>query len=463
MHWLRQGRIDVLDQAILFEDAQMRRFHYLYTSEREWADLIATICYHPFRRPTIDSSQRVRESDLGLTSSHQVVEGHATEPRLEGITASVASELIRPGWLSTTFHSALQYAKEEHDLRTRGGSFRPDEDVSDAADQVGPRRALVDAIVSGRARQRRETEVLIRIHTAVRTGIGFKQNPMEQDQVVEDRLFTPWSEQRSPSQFLNEPVVGMPGNFNRELIPASALPARQASATKRPISLPRLPTIEEIVEGVSIDFPPLVFSSWAIETAPGTAMRDLRFFVENPSPVELDLETARTRWVPPPDECLGATSVRPPEDQRAWTLETAELGDVGSLITPDRSARSASSHGSYRFMIQQDGEPVTHPAGIPISYALRSDVAPPGAGDMVARALQAAADRTGYEFVFDGTFTGLPDAQADRLEDRVGFQRPVPGVGAGDRQDARESDRMGRPDHQVAQGGSWSYVAASCC
>jgi hypothetical protein len=125
MYWVRQGRIEVLDQAIIFEDAQMRRFNYLCTAEREWADLIATICYHPFRRPTVDSFQRIREPELGLTSSHQVVEGYTTEPRLEGITSSVASELIRPGWLSTTFHSALQYAKEEHDLRTRGGSFQP--------------------------------------------------------------------------------------------------------------------------------------------------------------------------------------------------------------------------------------------------------------------------------------------------------------------------------------------------
>ena len=120
MHWIQRGRLEVLHQGLHIEDAQIRRFEYLIATEREWSDLIATICYHPFRRPSIDSFQRVREPDLGLTSSHQVIEGYTTEPRLEGITSSVAAELIRPGWLSGTFHSALQYAKEEHSLRTRG-------------------------------------------------------------------------------------------------------------------------------------------------------------------------------------------------------------------------------------------------------------------------------------------------------------------------------------------------------
>jgi hypothetical protein len=416
MHWLRQGRVEVLDQAILFEDAQMRRFDYLYSAEREWADLIATICYHPFRRPAIDAYQRIREPDLGLTSAYQVVEGYTTEPRLEGITSSVASELIRPGWLSATFHSALTYAKEEHDLRTRGGSFQPDEDASSATDRVGPRRALVDATVSGRARQRREIEVLSRIHSAIRTGIGFKQNPMEADQPIEDRLFTSWTERLMPSQFLGEPIVGAPSNFNREFIPVDALPTRQASVAKQEVVLPQPPTIEEIMEGVGIEFPPLVFSAWSIETAPSISTKDLKFFAKEVSPAELDLDVAQTRWIPPPDECLGTISVRSPEDRSAWVLDEARLADIGSLITSNPHTRPASGRGPYRFIIQQDGEPMAHPAGIPIKFAVRSDVAPPGAEDMVVQALQAVSDRTGHEFAFDGTFTGVPNHGPDRLE-----------------------------------------------
>lgn len=416
MHWLRQGRVEVLEQAILFEDAQMRRFSYLCTAEREWSDLIATICYHPFRRPTIDSFQRVREPDLGLTSSFQVVEGYTTEPRLEGITASVAAELIRPGWLSTTFHSALEYAKEEHDLRTRGGTFQPDEDVTGASDRIGPRKALVDATVSGRARQRREMEVLSRIHTAIRTGIGFKQNPMEADQAVEDRLFTPWSDHVLPSGFLREPIEGTPSNFNREFIPIAALPIRLASAVKQEVALPRPPTIEEIVEGATVDFPPLVFGAWAIETASGIPMADLTFFADEATPAELDLEVALTRWIPPPDECLGTISIRSPEDREGWVLDAVRLADVASFITPNPDSRPQTGRGSYRFLVQQDGEPLAHPAGVPIKFAVRSDVAPPGADDLVARALQAIADRTGHEFELDGTFTGLPDRTASRIE-----------------------------------------------
>ena len=189
-----------------------------------------------------------------------------------------------------------------------------------------------------------------------------------------------------PSQFLSEPVAGTASNFNREFIPVDTLPTRQANVMKQEVVLPRPPTNEEIVEGVSVEFPPLVFSSWAIETAPSASMQDLKFFAEEASPVELDLEVAQSRWVPPPDECLGTISVRPAEDRSAWTLEEVRLADIGSVIRPNPDARPTSGRGPYRFMIQQDGEPLVHPAGIPIKFAVRSDVAPPGAEDMVVRA-----------------------------------------------------------------------------
>jgi hypothetical protein len=416
MNWLRIGRLQVLERAIRIEDAQLRRFKYLVHAEKEWADLIATICYFPFRRPTVDRIRRTREPDLGLPSSHQVVEAYTTEPRFDGITASVASELIRPGWLSVTYHSALEYSVEEHDLRTRGGNFEPDEDVTTQGDQIGPRRTLVEATVSGRARQRREIEVLRRIHESIRTGAGFRQDPLDAEKVIVDRLFTPWNGVPSPSGFLSESILGEPSNFNREFIPFQSVPTRHASEMEQVAVLPDPPTIEEMIEGATTEFPPLVFSSWSIEAADEVAIDELTFFAETPTPVQLDLSIAATRWTPPPNECAGTISVRPPEERSSWVLDLGELPSNGSTIRPRPGSRPDSGRGPYRFMIEQDGEPLSHSRSEPVKYALRADCAAPGAVDMVLRALQCVADRSGNEFVFDGTFEGLPTSSSDRIE-----------------------------------------------
>ena len=185
---------------------------------------------------------------------------------------------------------------------------------------------------------------------------------MEPDQAIEDRLFTPLSDHTLPSQFLAEPVAGRPTNFNREFIPIAAMPNRVATIIRQ-WSYHYHPQFEEIIEHVAVEFPPLVFSTWAIETAQGTPMRELSFFVIDATPALLDLEIALTRWLPPPDECLGTVSVRSPEDRSGWS-STACLASLASFIAPYPDARPVPGRGSYRFLIQQDGEPLAIQLGL---------------------------------------------------------------------------------------------------
>lgn len=413
--WLLKGRVQVLEEAIAHEEIQLRRFGYLCFAHKEWCEVIATLCYHPFRQPVRNRVRRVRAPELGLPSSHGIAEGMTTAPRLDGIVSAVAAGLIRPGWLGDTFGSALEYAAEEHRLRTRGGRYDPDGDLSSGSDTIGPRRALVDAIVAGRARHRRELEVMRDIHRSIRTGSGFLDDPAEAERPVVDRLFTSLPDGRSPEEFLEEAVSGPPSNFNREFTPFDRTPERAAALASDVVELPELPSVEAMIEGASVEFPPLVFSRWSIEACEGVAIEGLSVFADQPSPVTIDLSKALTKWKPPPE----VDEFEPPAsvdlDRSGWVLDGTDLPVLGQLITPDPGARNWAL-GPFRYMIEIDGEPVSHPLGAPIKYAVRSDCAPPGAMNLVTRALQCISNVTGHEFAFDGTFTQLPRQGSDRIE-----------------------------------------------
>jgi hypothetical protein len=415
-YWLQEGRLQVLEHAIDFEERQGRRFKYLCDAHRDWSDLISTICYFPFGDPRMSRHRRVHAADLGLPLSHQVKEGLTTQPRLEGIVAAVAANIIVPGWLASTYQSAFQYGQEEHALRTRGGPFDPDGDVSTDRDELGPRRSLVEATVSGRARQRNEFDVLNRVYQSIRSGSGFVTDPTQPDQPVVDRLFTPWAPPQTPSGFLAE-VDLEPTNFNREYVPFAMVPTRRADSRQaEPLRVPDAPSIEQIQEGAPLTLPPLVFTRWVIEAVDEVEMEAVRLFSDSVEPAHLDLDIAKTRWVLPPDECEGTLKLLPPEYRDAWTLDEADLPAIGTVIRPVIGSRPESTYGPYRFMIERDGEPMNHPHREPIKYQLRRDCFAPGGVEMVTTALQCLADRTYHEFAFDGVFEGLPTHQPDCIK-----------------------------------------------
>lgn len=416
MLWLRKGRIQVLEEAIAFDEVQLRRFTYLCFAQQEWADVIAQICFNPFRRPEAPRHRRVRCPELALPSSHQIAEGFTTSPRLDGLVSAAASTLIEPGWLGITYDSARSYATEEHKLRTRGGAFDPDIDRNMSPEQIGPRRALKDAILTGRARHRRELEVLRLIHEALRSGAGFLEDPGETERAVVDRLFTPLPDGQTPAEFLAESTVGEPSNFNREYTPFDQVPERSGSNQTYEVELPELPTTEEMIEGATVVFPPVVFTSWSIEMADGVSVDALPIFTATATPAGIDLGRALTLWLPPAEEDFGEIDVSAPGDRPGWVLEFGDLPTMGQVVRPSPDARQPVGRGSYRFMIEEDGEPLSHPIGVPLRYAVREDCAPPGFMTTLARALQRLADHTGYEFEFAGTFLGLPQNDAGRIE-----------------------------------------------
>ncbi|MFN8018027.1 MAG: hypothetical protein U0P45_07870 [Acidimicrobiales bacterium] len=422
MFWLRKGRVQVLEEAIAFDQLQQRRFRYLCAAFKDWADIISTLCFNPFRQPQPPKVRRVRHPELGLPVSHQVAEGYTTAPRLDGVVSAVASQLITPGWLSITFESARTYAVEEHKIRTRGGAFEPDLDRA-TTDEIGPRRALKDAILTGRARRRRELEVLRTIHHSIRSGSGYLDDPAATPRPVVDRLFTPLAKDRDPSTFLRESTVGEPSNFNRDFIPFDRVPERvasddgplQATIPDEEIELPDLPTTEELIEGTSVEFPALVFSSWAVEVVGAIPATEVPIFSTDASAAVIDLDRARTLWLPPPDEDLGEV-VTTGEIRDGWTVDPSELPAIGHLIAPDPYAPKVDGRGPYRFLIEEDGEPLSHPRNAPLEFRLRTDCSPPAGVSLALRALQCVANRTGHSFTFAGTFEGLPPGHPDHIE-----------------------------------------------
>jgi hypothetical protein len=411
LYWARNGREAVIEGAIRFELLQLERFEYLCAASTEWSEIIALICHHPFRQPRPVKSMRVRQPNLHLPSSHQIREGFTSSARLDGLVSAVAADIIRQGWLGHTFTACQGYAQSEALLRNRNEKFDPDRDVLTGDTTIGDRKVLLDAIDAGRARRYREIEVLLCVYRSI-----LNENV--------DDLFTPYSGDVAISEFLGEGFSGVPSNFNKLNVPmfteggVPLIPARtngEFSAQQTIGTLPRQPTVEELIGGVEIEFPSLVYTSWGLDTL-DKCDQDLISVFGDQYPAQLDLSRAVTLWKPPPEnELPGELLESPPTSRPEWVLTDGDLPLLGDLISRDLDFRAQSELGPFAFIREVDGEPLSHLIGVPIRYAVRRDCAPPNALSMIRKGLQNIANVTGHEFRFDGTFVGLPK-KVDRIE-----------------------------------------------
>jgi hypothetical protein len=421
-YWLRHGRIEVLEKAIEIEERTAHRFRYLVGAQAEWSDIIASICWYPFRPHSEPHSSRIRNSDLGLPKSHQVVEGQTSEARLDGISSAVGARLFRRGWLNSTYYSALEYSTSENDLRFNGGSFDPDRDTTSSADPASQRRRFVEAVVAGRALFLERVRVMRLIHSTIRAGDVFPDSSQADSTGPVDHLFTPWDPSIVPSEFLRDITQGVPSNFNLEFIENQTLGSTQSvtrqSLCEPEVALPEAPTIEALVAGASnVVFTPLVFSSWSVETADGISSKQMKFMGDRGLSVPLDLARVEELWSRPPDRFLGTIKLGSTErDWSTWVLEDTSGDGAKFRVSPKGDKRFWESWGPYVYLMEDDGIPLSHPIDKMIKFAVRSDCAPPGALTLIEQALQCISDRTAHTFEFEGTFEGLPMLHSERVE-----------------------------------------------
>lgn len=419
MHWYQLSYPEILREAILAEDFQDRRLTCVLDGIRDWADIISTICHEPFGPPRQTQHPRVRDLDLGLPLSHQAREGVTSPARLDGIVAAVASEFIKPGWLTAAYLTAADYAKAEHELRTGGQDFAPDRDTSGA--EGGHRANLVTAVTSGRAREYQHLALMRKAYETILEGDGFGRHAANE---VVDRLFTPFDDGLAPAAFLDEVDEGVPSEFNREMVFPPILPVRSGVGTSHDATMPTLPDLSDLVEGASVSFPPLVFTSWAVESksdalkaGPEHPVGSLRFLTPDPpTPADIRLDEARTRWVRRPAQDGGTITLRDPGERSSWVLDPAEVPTSDHMVSPSSLLQRSLASGSFSFIVELGGEPARPEPRVPIKWALRSDCAAPGAVAITMNCLQRIADASGWSFVFDGTFDGPPTRDNDRIE-----------------------------------------------
>jgi len=167
-------------------------------------------------------------------------------------------------------------------------------------------------------------------------------------------------------------------------------------------------------------FPPLVFTTWGLTMVDGVKDKWIDLVAKETTdlqPAQLDLKKAMTRWAIPDPIDHGTIRTNIGEGKDEWVLSLSDLPEPGDMvIRPVGGLRPDAGTGPYAFMKEVDGEPVAYQAGAPIRFAVRSDCAPPEALDLIARALKCVAERTGFTFVFDGTFEGPPSDGHGRVE-----------------------------------------------
>lgn len=412
MLFFKMSLIDSLKEAVAWEDWQVRRFEAVSIGLRDWADVISAIAHEPFGTSEVLVTPRIRDLDLGLPISHQIREGATQSARLEGLVAAVSSEFIHPGWMTSTYVTAAEYAAADHAMRTGGQTFDPDSVPT--PDRIN----LVAAISSEKSRKFQFLKILQRTYLAIQDGEGFGASA-EAEPI--DRVFSRAAEApEAPSEFLAESFLGEPARFNTTLITSNnpIEPERLATQDKTSGgSLPDVPTLRELIDGADPEFPPMVATTWCIEGCVDVPSEALLFITKDETAAAvIDLTNATQRWVPTISEDIGRIARIPESERGEWSLDSNTFPATGELISSASPYRLAPPSGPYSYMIEAGGEPAKPPAGVPMQYAMRSDCISPGGSAMVGRCLQRIADATGVSFQFKGTFTGLPGKDSSIIE-----------------------------------------------
>ena len=428
LHWIEKSRREILLDAQTYARGQLARFENLVEIERDWSDVIGSIVYHPFGSPSVKSQRRIYDADLGLPVSQKVTEGFTAPDRLRAVTRVFLMDEAQPGWLTRSYGRAANYAEQAY-LGPEGGRlpgmlFSPDLDMTPAGHPQSARRELVGKVRNGEARQWAELALRCRIESGLRDPSFF--HTQGSDELV-DFLFTPdYRDGFSASSFLGEakPGASERPQFNAGL--AHELRGSRANdkatvtlATVTQVALKWTPPpVEAVLQGQKPDFPLFGFASLAVLGYVGVPTEEISLFSLDASltPVSIDLTRANDRWKPPPDECRGREVITAGADFSGWVAGDAPYSIGETIARPARVVQPAPNSGPFSFLYLEGGEPLCYPQGTQVKVAVRSDFSPPNVFEVLGAALQCLSDSVVLEFVYDGTFEGVPDNSTDRIE-----------------------------------------------
>lgn len=410
----RITREQLLELGLLACQAQEDRFEQLRAIGLEWCKILGFVVHHPFGPPLINERPRVHREDLRLPPSHQVVEPHVSDLRMEGVVNHARKILFPTGWLATRFADLEDAVGAAFKLQSPGSEFQPDRDGhDDGVGQRSGRRVLYESLLKGRATAR--NEILAR-QSVEQTLLSPEGLPGEGE--LEDRLFT-WADSRQrPSAFLEETTRGEPAKWNRGLVAggeggqeAAERKIERVVADMKPRDpLPSIPSVEQIIEGMKPDYQPFVLGGFCVEVALNVPASVVVAFAEVPTPASIDLESANSLWQPPPPVDEGEVRLLDDEERAGLGIPDDALPQIGELVRPNVRLQEPTQGGAYSFMLEVDGDPVQWSSERPVKYLVRQAAAPPNGMSIVLHCLQRVADATGLAFEFGGTVTGVPSS-----------------------------------------------------
>ena len=393
---------------------QEKRLGILLAIGEEWEEIIARLVHEPFGPLQKNPDPRVRNFDLELPLSHQVVEPEIVGLKFDGLVSQARREHFKQGWLTAKYESIEDVAENTFELQQQGQKFDPDnspESISGAGQNH--RGYLLESIASGHAMRMVEMEARVNAQ-------NYLLDETRSDHGIIGSLFTstgPIHRRRDgaglmsmgANEFLSEILEGDASLANQELVDIdSPLDFSTTRYEGIPLKLVR-PSIEEVVHpSWSPDLGNFIFGTIAHEISDAIPVSKLRVFSENPKVALIDLQKALMLWKSPPtvdefDFVVDDKDEPPIEMPDLPSPEDSEL-----IIRPSGVLFAPTKSGPYKFVIEFDGSPARWSPRSTIKFRLRSKGGPSNAIDILKAALQEVSNATGYSFEFAGTFTEVP-------------------------------------------------------
>ena len=393
---------------------QEKRLRILLAIGEEWEEIIARLVHEPFGPLQKNPDPRVRNFDLELPLSHQIVEPEIVGLKFDGLVSQARREHFKQGWLTGKYEGIEDVAENTFELQQQGQKFDPDnspESISGAGQNH--RGYLLESIASGHAMRMVEIEARVNAQ-------NYLLNETKSDLGIVGSLFTstgPIHRRRDgaglmsmgANEFLSEILEGDASIANQDLVD---LDTSLDFKTKRYQGVPMWlvkPSIEEVIQtSWSPNLGNFIFGAISHEISGAIPVAKLRVFSENPKVAVIDLEKALLLWKSPPtvdefDFVIDDMEAPPVEMPNLPKLEDSEL-----VIKPSRVLFAPTKSGPYKFLVEFDGSPARWSPRATIKFRLRSKGGPLNAIEMVKAALQEVSDATGFSFEYAGTFTEVP-------------------------------------------------------
>lgn len=400
-------------------DTQKRRMESLESISIEWEEILAKVVHEPFGPLQKNPNPRVRNFDLMLPLSHQIVEPTVSEAQLQGLVAFVRREYYKSGWLVEKYDTILNSVKGRFETLNQEIAFEPERSDASLEGSLSHRQFLSTEIRNGDVIREASLEDRKKVHEylTTRSGTWSRKSLIPNTGIIPRRRSAKGLVSLDVDEFLSEL------NVKKEEIALSNRlmvdPAQNYEFDLHLVQIEPTSVRQDDLTGIdrqdwNPDLGSLIFGTVSYEQFV-VQNRDIKMFGDDPVAAVLDLSRAIDIWKLPPDDEFDLLPPTDDEDLEPKDVphipETPKDEDSTVIIRPQKELVVPTETGPYSFLAEFDGTPAcwVRRDAEPIKWRLRSKAGPENAYEIVTAALQSVANVTGLSFRFAGTFAQVPD------------------------------------------------------